>query len=71
MANQFYVTCCDENDNDVGFVTEDKKVTENESKIKYFDSEEEAEDFAKQMYDVYKEENEKYNFGYEFYVDEE
>lgn len=71
MANQFYVICCDENDNDVGFVTEDKKVTENESKIKYFDSEEEAEDFAKQMYDVYKEENEKYNFGYEFYVDEE
>ena len=71
IKSAFYVTCCDENDNDVGFVTEDKKVTENESKIKYFDSKKEAENFAKLMYDVYKEENEKYNFGYEFYVEEE
>lgn len=71
VKSAFYVTCCDENDNDVGFVTEDKKVTENESKIKYFDSRKEAENFAKLMYDVYKEENEKYNFGYEFYVEEE
>jgi len=71
VKSVFYVTCCDENDNTVGFVTEDKKVTENESKIKYFDSKKEAENFAKLMYDVYKEENEKYNFGYEFYVEEE
>ena len=65
----FFVRCCDKYDNDVGFVTEDKKVTEDESKIKYFDSEEEAENFVKLMYEFYKIDNEIHHLGYEFYVD--
>lgn len=67
VKSSFYVRCCDQNDNDVGFVTVDKKISEDESKIKYFDSGEQAEDFANQMYDIYEEDN----LGYEFYVDEE
>ena len=67
--NPFFVRCCDKYDNDVGFVTEDKTVTEDESKIKYFSSEKEAEDFVKLMYEFYKIDNEIYHLGYEFYVD--
>ena len=69
MDNPFFIRCCDKNDNDVGFVTRDKTVTEDESKIKYFGSEEEAENFVKLMYDVYREDNEIHHLGYEFYVD--
>ena len=71
LKSSFYVRCCDQNDNDVGFVTVDKKVSEDESKIKYFNTKEQAEDFAKQMYEIYKEDNEQYGIGYEFYVDSE